>query len=424
MRYPASADTTSARKDIGIREFILLCACLTAVNALSIDTMLPALPNIARDLAIPHANDRQLIISVYLLGLGAGSLLFGMLSDQFGRKRVLGAAMAMFMLSLIICASAQTFVLLLAARTSAGFFAGASRVIVVGIVRDRFQGNAMAKIMSLIYSVFILIPVLAPSFGQVMLWIVPWRGIFWFLAVQSGAVMLWLLFRMPESLAPENRQRISPSTVFHTIGTIFHTRSSIGYMLASGAAMAMTVSFILSIQQILFDVFHAAAIFPFAYAAMAGGMGIGSLANSRLVSRFGARRLGQTALVIIILINIVHTGIILAGRETLFSFILLQSATMLITAFTGSNFSSISMEPFTKGAGTASSFQSFLTTALSATLGSLVGRAFSGSPLPLTAGLLIFALLSLAIVAWAERGRLFSRVHEGLLQKPEPVEVQ
>jgi len=332
------------------------------------------------------------------------------LSDHFGRKRVLGTAMAVFMLSLVVCASAQTFVLMLAARTSAGFFAGASRVIVVGIVRDRFQGDAMAKVMSLIYSVFILVPVLAPSFGQMMLSITPWRGIFWFLAVQSGVVMLWLLIRMPETLKPENRQRVSASAIFRTIGTIVRTRSSIGYMLASGVAMAATVSFILSIQQILYDVFHAPTIFPFAYAAMAGGMGIGSIANSRLVSRFGARRLGHAALVIIILINMVHLAIIFGGKETLVSFILLQSLTMLITAFTGSNFSSISMEPFSKGAGAASSFQSFLTTALSATLGSLVGRAFDGSTLPLTAGLLVFGLVALAIVAWAERGKLFNRV--------------
>ncbi|NWK95018.1 bicyclomycin resistance protein [Sphingobium lactosutens] len=410
---------SQSANNIGFREFVMLCACLMAMNALSIDPMLPALPDIGRDLAIPHANDRQLIISVYFLGLGFGSLLFGVLSDRFGRKRVLGSAIALFILSSIACASAQSFAMMLAGRASAGFFAGASRVITVGIIRDQFRGDAMARVMSLIFAVFMLIPVMAPSFGQAILWFAPWRWIFWILVILASLILAWMLTRMPETLKPENRIRITPGALLHTIGTILRTRSSIGYMLASGVVMSGLIGFILSVQQIFFDVFHAQTFFPIGFAAIAGCMGLGSLINSRLVSRFGARRMSQTALLAFILIAAIHLAVILVGQETLVTFMVLQAMTMMTVAFTASNFSAISMEPFHKGAGVASSFQAFLTTAVSAALGSFIGRAFDGTTLPFTTGLLVFGALSFLIVIWAERGRLFTRPHHGGLRDPE-----
>lgn len=418
MTHIAPASPPAA-KDIQFREFVLLCACLMAMNAMSIDPMLPALPAIGRDLAIPHPNDRQLIISVYFLGLGVGSLLFGVLSDRYGRKKVLGSAMVLFILSSIACAGAQSFPMMLAGRACAGFFAGASRVITVGIVRDRFRGDAMARVMSLIFAVFMLIPVMAPSFGQAILWIAPWRWIFWALAILSTAILLWMMVRMPETLLPENRTRITPRALMHTVGQIIRTRSSIGYMLASGVVMGGLIGFILSVQQIFFDIFHAEHVFPIAFACIAGSMGIGSLVNSRLVSRFGARRLSQGALIALILIALVHLAIIQAGWETMVTFMLLQALTMVTVAFTASNFSAISMEPFSKGAGVASSFQAFLTTALSSALGSIVGRAFNGTTLPLTLGLAVFGILSFLILLWAERGRLFTRPNHGELRDVE-----
>ncbi|HKT75225.1 MAG TPA: multidrug effflux MFS transporter [Sphingobium sp.] len=406
-------------KDIGFREFVMLCACLMAMNALSIDPMLPALPDMGRDLVIPHANDRQLIISSYFMGLGVGSLLFGVLSDRFGRKKVLGSAMALFVLSTIACGGAQSFAMMLAARACAGFFAGAGRVITVGIIRDRFRGDAMARVMSLIFAVFMLIPVIAPSFGQAILWIAPWRWIFWVLVILSTLILLWMLTRLPETLKPENRLKIAPRTIFRTVGTILTTRSSIGYMLASGVVMGGLIGFILSVQQIFFDIFHARALFPFAFAAIAGSMGVGSLVNSRLVSRFGARRLSQGALLGLILANLLHFAVIRSGHESIGSFVLFQSLTMLAVAFTGSNFGAISMEPFARGAGVASSFQSFLTTAVSSALGSLIGQAFNGTTEPLTLGLLVFGSIAFLIIIWAERGKLFTRPGLGALREPE-----
>ncbi|GLV22365.1 Bcr/CflA family drug resistance efflux transporter [Sphingobium sp. TomMM35A] len=420
MTNPSSpVAVRQSQKDIGFREFVVLSACLMAMNALSTDPMLPALPEIGSDLGVANANDRQLIISIYFLGLGAGSLLFGILSDRFGRKKVMGGALVLFVLSTIACAAAQSFSLLLIGRAAAGFFAGASRVIAVGIIRDRFKGDAMAKVMSLILAVFMLIPVVAPSFGQAILWFAPWRWIFWILAIQAALILIWMVVRMPETLAPENRLRMSPSTIFRTIGSVLTNRSAAGYMLASGVVMSGLIGFILSVQQIFFDIFNARSFFPIAFAVMAGSMGVGSLLNSRLVSRFGARRLSQGAVISMIVTSAIHLGVIASGHENMISFMVFQSATMMAVAFTASNFGAISMEPFAKGAGAASSFQAFLTTALSSALGSIVGRAFDGTTLPLTLGMLIFGVAALLIVAFAERGKLFTRPRHDALREVE-----
>lgn len=412
---PPSAPASDAPA-IGFHEFVLLCAALMAMNALSIDPMLPALPAIGRDLAIPHPNDRQMIITIYFLGVGIGSLLFGILSDRFGRKPVMGVALGLFALCTVACAAAQSFTMLLVARGMAGFFAGASRVITVGIVRDKFRGDAMARVMSLIFAVFMVIPVLAPSFGQAVLWVAPWRWIFWILAILAVLVTGWMMARMTETLRPENRLPINPRGIGKTIGRVVTHRLAIGYMLASGVIMGGLIGFILSVQQIFFDIFDAARIFPLAFAAMAGCMGVGGLVNSRLVQRFGARRMSQTALVVLIFISIVHLTVAWTGIETMVTFVILQAMTMLTVSFTASNFSSISMEPFAKGAGVASSFQAFLTTAISSALGAGVGAAFNGTTVPLSMGFLVFGIVALGIVAWAERGRLFTRPHHDLLR--------
>lgn len=419
MTTPPTSEARTSR-DVSFTEFVLMCAALMAMNALSIDPMLPAFPQIAQDLAIPHANDRQLIISIYFMGLGVGSLLFGVLSDRFGRKRVLGVSLILFVGATIACASAASFAWLLAARALAGFFAGASRVIVVGIVRDRFQGDAMARVMSLIFTVFMIIPVLAPSFGQAILLIAPWRWIFWILAILASGVIVWMMLRLPETLNPENRLPISASAIGRMARQIVTTRTTIGYMVASGVMMSCIIAFIVSVQQIIYDIFDSASIFGIAFGVMAGCMGLGGLLNSRLVSRFGARRLSQGALIGLVLISIVHLAVIWARAESLVTFMVLQSLTMLATAFTSANFSSISMEPFAKGAGIASSFQAFLTTLISSLLGAMVGAAFNGTTLPLVYGQLCFGGGALLVVFWAESGRLFTRPHHDALRKVEP----
>lgn len=405
---PASHKIRAGRQ-LGYVEFVALIAGLMALNALSTDPMLPALPAIAESLRITDENSRQWIISTYFLGVGIGSLFYGSLADRYGRKPVLLTSLLFYLVAAIVCTLATSFAMLIAARFAAGLFAASTRVTAVSIVRDRFVGDQMARIMSTVFIVFMIVPVLAPAFGQAILYVADWRWIFGALVLIGAGITLWAALRLPETLAPENRTGIRLSDVASIFGQILGNRSSLGYMLATGVAMGALVGFITSVQQIFFDVFHAPEIFAFAFAAVAGSMALGSYINVRLVARFGARRMSQTMLIVFILLSAAHAAIIVMEQETVWSFCALQAATMLCFAFVGSNFGSISMEPFARGAGAASSFQACLTTTLSTLIGAFIGSRFDGTTLPLALGFAGCGTGALLLVLWAERGRLFTR---------------
>src|SRR3546814_8479538 len=236
-----------------------------------------------------------------------------------------------------------------------------------------------------------------------------WRWIFGALLLIGALITGWVAFRLPETLTPENRIGISLSDIGATFANIITNRSAFGYMVAAGIAMGALVGFITSVQQIFFDVFKLPQLFSYAFAGIAGFMAVGSFFNSRLVERIGAQRLSQGSLIIFILLSGVHVAIATAGFENAWSFYALQAATMLAFAFTGSNFGSISMEPFARGAGAASSFQACLTTLVSTLIGAVIGAQFNGTTVPLALGFLLCGGSALLIVLWAERGKLFTR---------------
>lgn len=400
---------------MGTTEFVVMMAALMSITALSIDTMLPALPNIGRDLHVVDPNDRQMIITIFLFGLAVGSLIYGPLSDRFGRRPVLMAAAVLQLLSTFICAIAPSFDIMLVARLAAGLSVASCRVVAISIVRDCFHGDAMARVVSLVMVTFIVVPVLAPSVGSLTLLVAPWRAIFGVLAAIIILLTLWQFVRLPETLPREHRIAIGPKDLWNMFVQVVTNRNSIGHMLASGIMMGGLIGFLVSTQQIFFDVFDAGDFFPIGFALITMWMGIGSLLNSRLVERIGARRLSQGAVIVLVLLSMVHTLLILAGHENLVTFIVIQAITTTCFSFSGANFSAISLEPFTRGAGLASSIQAALTTLVSTVLGGLVGASFDGTVLPMSIGFLAFGTATFLIIAWAERWRLFARPgHAGL----------
>ncbi len=406
-----------APEGMGNREFVIMMAALMSITALSIDTMLPALPQIGQDLNVVDANERQGIITLFMLGLGIGSLIYGPLSDRFGRRNVLLVAACLQFMATLTCALAPSFPVLLAARLLAGLSVASCRVIATSIVRDCFQGDAMARVMSLIMVMFVIVPVLAPSVGALVLLVAPWRWIFGLLLALIALLALWQFFRLPETLPPENRVDIGPRDLWDAFLVIIRNRNSIGHMFASGIMMGGVIGFLVSIQQIFFDVFHAGQYFSIGFAVIAMWMGVGGLLNGRLVERFGARRLSQGAVIVLVLVSLVHCGIILVGYEHLLVFIVVQSITTACFSFSSANFSSISLEPFTKGAGLAASVQAALTALISTVLGGVVGASFNGTVLPMSIGFLTFGALALFIIAWAERWQLFRRPGYAALRK-------
>ncbi|MFN3945619.1 MAG: multidrug effflux MFS transporter [Allosphingosinicella sp.] len=387
----------------GMREFVAMMAALMAANALAIDAMLPALPAIGEALAVRTENDRQLVISAYLIGFGVAQLFYGPISDRVGRKTILVWSLGLYTLFALASGLATSFDLLLAARALQGAAAAGTRTLVVSIVRDRFVGSEMAKVMSLVFIVFMIVPVLAPAFGQAVLLFGSWQLIFIGLGLYGGAVLLWAMLRLPETHPPEKRRLLSPALLWEAFVTTVATRVSIGNTVAQMLVMGGLFAFINSIQQIVFDVFGAPELIALVFAAIAGPMALSSWLNSRIVVRLGARGVALRALGLFTTIATLHFAVAALAGEWLIVFILLQALAMATFGLIGANLGALAMEPLGHVAGTASSIQGVITTVGGALIGLAVGRAFDGTTLPFLAGLAICGALALVTAVWANR---------------------
>lgn len=395
------------RQDLGFKEFVTLIAMVMAVNALAIDTMLPALPQMGDAVGIPTESGRQWIVTSYLFGFGGAQLFFGTLSDRFGRRPVLLAGLAAYFIFSLGAAAATSFPLLMLARALQGVGAAASRVLAISIVRDRFAGRQMARVMSLVFIVFLAVPIIAPSLGQLILLFAPWRWIFGILAIYSALALTWVAIRLPETMHPEDRIAISPASVFHAVKTTLTDRFAVGYMIGTTFMIGGLFGYINSVQQIFFDVFALPKLFPIIFALIAGALIFASLLNSRIVGRFGMRVVSHAALFGYLAVVGFHAAVAFAGYENIWTFAVLQAAAMFCFGLMGPNFNSIAMEPLGHVAGTASSVQGFVTTTGGAILGFLIGQAFNGTTVPLTLGFFILGLGTLAAILITERGKLF-----------------
>ncbi len=394
---------------LGKRQFVAMMASLMALNALAIDTMLPAFPAIRASLGIADANAVQFVISVYLFGSGLGALAYGPLADRYGRKPIVLGALAAYAAFALMCAFAGSFPLLLAGRLLQGLAAAALAVVVVSIIRDRFSGDQMASLLSLIFIIFMAVPAIAPLIGQVVADALGWRAIFFGLAAVALGVGVWVSTRLPETLTPENTIPIDRRDIAIVWRAVVTNRVGLLYILGAGTIMGALFGFINSAQQIFADVFGRADIFPYAFAVVAGSMAVANFTNSRIVERFGARRVSHTAVFAFIVLSLGQIAADLWFPRSLPLFVALIAVNMSMVAFIGSNFGSIAMQPFARGAGAASSFQTFVRTVLAAGLGALVGQRFDGSALPLAVSFFLAGCACLTLVTLAERGRLFQR---------------
>lgn len=403
----AIAPTTAL--PLGPRELVAMMAALMALNALAIDAILPAFPALGEAFGVVDANRRQFVISSYLMGMGLGSLFYGPIGDRYGRKPVLLGSLALYVVFGLACAFAPDFDTLLMLRFAQGFSAAAMGVLVVSVIRDIFAGDRMARFMSIIFIVFMAVPVIAPTVGQLILYFAEWRFIFILLAVMGSAVGIWVWLRLPETLRPENVIPIRLDTIGSTWFKVVFNRTGLGHVAAGGLLMGAMFGFLNSSQQIFSQVFGAEAIFPYAFAAVAGAMAVSNWFNSRIVERFGARRVSQLALLAFLGFSLLQIGAALLPDEPMALFLVIVALNMAMVGFIGANFGSIAMEPFGAMAGAASSFQMAFRTMLGAGIGAAVGQAFDGTTLPMAIGFFICGVASLGIIYWAERGKLFRR---------------
>ena len=394
----------------GTREMTALLAGLMALNAFAIDSMIPALADIGRSLHVARENDQQLVVIAYFIGFASTQLLWGPLADRFGRKPILAVGVALYGAFALLCAGAGTFPLLIAGRAAMGASAAVTRVLVVAMVRDLFEAEAMPRVMSLVFMTFMLVPVLAPNIGQLILLVGSWRTIFAVIACYSVLMLGWSWLRLPETLHPEFRRPLDWKDMAAAVAETVRDRQSRGYTLATTVSFSGLVAYISSIQQIVFDAFHAGQFIGLVFASIAAPMALASYLNSRVVGHFGLRRVGHTAALAFAVVTAIHAAVALAGLETLWTFIILQGFTMGCFAFTSSNLGTLAMENMAPIAGTASSVQGVVGTIGAAAIGFVIGQQFNGTVVPFVVGTALCAAGGFLLIVLTEPKRLFARI--------------
>lgn len=408
MTRPPPPHLADQRAPIPLGEFVAMVAALMALGALGVDAMLPALPEIGRRLGAGSANAQQYVVSIFLIGYGVGQLIHGPLSDRFGRRAVMLAALVVYIFANAAAALSGSFALLLTARFVGAVAVAATRVVTVAIVRDCYSGRPMAQVMSLAAMTFMIVPVLAPTIGQGILLFGSWRLIFGVIGGATLIVMAWFWWRLPETLDRGTAPRaLSFAGVALGARQTLADRWSCGYMLASTVLQGALFGYITSVQQIVTDVFRSGHLLNVVFACTAGMMAVANLVNSRLVMRVGSRILSQAALVTMIAAAAIALAASVAGGERLIVFIVLQAIVLGSFSLANANFSAMAMTNMGAIAGTAASIQGFCAITGGALVGALIGQSYAGTTVPLHLGFVLAGAGAFAIVAVTERFRLF-----------------
>lgn len=407
--------SSQRRKPLGQRELVVMIALLMSLNALAIDGMLPALDVMAHELGAADGNTRQLVVAVYLLANGLGCLVPGAFADRFGRRPMLLFSLAAYTLFSGAVVLVHDFTALLVMRALAGVLSAGLMVVPMAIIRDQYEGDRMARLMSLVSAVFITVPVIAPSLGQGVMLIADWRWIFIALGVMGSLAAFWVWARLPETLDPAHRQRIWIPTILGNMKTAFFTRSSVGYVLGTALLIGAVFGYVNSAQQLLTDHFGVGDWFPIVFGGTAAMMAVASVVNSRIVERFGARRVSHAGVMVFILVSLVQVWAAHNRAGDLAWFLPLTATNLGLLGFLGANFGSIAMQPFAGIAGAASSIQTFFRMFGAAVVGLLIGQAFDGTARPFAHALLICSIGALLLVLYSEKGRLFRRLHRPAL---------
>ena len=382
-------------------------ALMISLVAVSIDAMLPALPKIGADLGVAQANHNQLVISAFFFGFAAGQMVYGPISDSVGRKPVIYAGLALFMFGCVLSIFATDYTVMLIGRVIQGIGVAAPRTVSIALIRDQYEGPAMARIMSFIMAVFILMPAMAPALGQAVLALSNWRMIFVSFLLLSALVIVWFAVRQPETLSAERRAPFSLRHIAAAIVESVTNRPALEYMLAAGLVFGAFVGYLTSAQQIFQDQYGLGALFPAFFAVLALAIGAASIVNARLVMRLGMHLLALRALATLTSLSCAFFAVAaaLAGHPPLWALMAYGMVTFFCMGILFGNLTAMAMEPLGHIAGVAAAVIGSMTTFISLALGSAVGLSYNGTVLPLVGGFALLGMAAFGLLRWSERGR-------------------
>jgi DHA1 family bicyclomycin/chloramphenicol resistance-like MFS transporter len=388
-------------------EFIVLVALLNAMTAMSIDTMLPALGAIATELGAADPNSRQFIITAFFAGLTLGTLIYGPWSDSIGRKPAIVIGLACYAAGSLICLFSFSFPMILLGRLVQGFGAAAPRIVSIAMVRDGQAGAAMARVMSLVMMVFMLVPILAPGMGQLVLLVASWRMIFLGFLAMGVIAGLWLWFRQEETLPPAQRAPLSLAGLYAAAGEVFRQPVTMGYTFATGLIFGSFIIYLGTSQQIFAEQYGQGEFFAAWFAFFATGIAAAMLVNARLVMKYGMRRLSALALRVLVALSAAFLVVSLAfqGHPPLWALALFLLASFFCSGLLFGNFNAIAMEPMGRIAGMAAAISGALSSLTAILTGGAIGQLYDGTVIPMVAGFAGLGLLALLITRWADARR-------------------
>jgi DHA1 family bicyclomycin/chloramphenicol resistance-like MFS transporter len=387
-------------------EFIALMASLMSIVALSIDALLPALPEVGKALGVTNPSDNQLLITMIFLGLGVGQLIFGPLSDSFGRKPMVYIGFAVFVVASIICVSTNSFEVMIVGRILQGIGLSSPRTIAIAMTRDTYSGDFMAKVLSVIVMFFILVPIVAPTFGQLLLDFFNWKAIFNANLLIGLIIVLWFWKRQPETLKDSNRIKYSPSIFITGTKEFLRHKEAMAFTLVSGFITGSFIVYLSTSQQIFQEQYLLGDLFPYIFASTAFSVGFATFTNSRLVIRFGSFNIAYYATIAFSVISLLYVVLFHTGNNpgivVLVSFFLIQ---FFAVGFLFGNLRSLAMEPLGHIAGIGSAINGFVSTVMAVPIANFIGSFVKTSVLPLFIGFSVFGLLSLSVFLWLKRRR-------------------
>ena len=384
-------------------EFVVLMAMMSSLVALSIDAMLPALTHIGQDLGVQQSNDSQLIISMVFLGMALGQIIYGPLSDSTGRKLPIYIGFFLFILGCLLSLFATSFPLMLAGRLLQGLGAAGPRTVTVALIRDEYEGSAMARVMSFVMMVFILVPVFAPAIGQGILIIAHWRaifGIFLALALTSG---IWFAARQPETLSLEQRQPFSIRRIAKAIAEVCSNRIALGYTIAAGLIAGAFVGYLSSSQPIFQVQYALGTQFPLYFGVLAIAIGAAFFVNGRMVMRYGMRLLSTGAVLVLSGSSFVFFLIAYsqAGHPFLWTLMVYGMIALFCVGILFGNLNAMAMEPLGHIAGVGAAVVGSLSLFIGVSMGTLISQNYNHTILPLVGGFAVLGTLASITIYWA-----------------------
>jgi DHA1 family bicyclomycin/chloramphenicol resistance-like MFS transporter len=381
-------------------EFIALMALMSSLIALSIDAMLPALTEIGTDLGSASANDNQLIVSLLFLGMAIAQLVYGPLSDSLGRKPMAYLGFVIFIIGCLICITAESYTLLLIGRVLQGVGLGGPRIMSIAIIRDLYSGREMARVMSFVMTVFILVPIIAPAIGQVILLVAHWRMIFTMMLGLGLITFVWFLLRQPETLTEENRHPLSLKRIIRNVVSVCKNKEVMIYAMAAGTVFGSFLAYLSTIQQVLQQLYGLGKLFPVYFALLSCGIGLASFTNGNLVIRFGMLRISSISLFSLCVISFSFAWISSQynGLPPLWQLITYFSLALFCVGLLFGNLNALAMEPLGHIAGIGASVIGFISSTLSVILAIYIGSNYNDTVLPVVLGFAVCGSLSLGLI--------------------------